>query len=221
MEEQLAAQAPQELDERRRQEIIYRKVMMMTLWWWLMTSRPTHERLEKRNITAIVLVLLTVVGVVVFVLLRHNKVQDTSQEEAQAKDTVPGPTVSQTEAPPYSPYTLDYLVEELKFLIAPTSEDLLPFSGPSSPQSQALAWLQDDPITLTPSRSTRTVLERYVLAVFYYSTPDPSSRYDYLRCEDVWTWNAGIPAITIGDFVHRYASVRVWSTFWLVPIGDK
>ena len=62
------------------------------------------------------------------------------------------------------------LFEELRADIAPTNADLLKFDDPASPQAQALAWLETDPINQTPGRSTRTVLERYVLAVFYYST---------------------------------------------------
>jgi hypothetical protein len=82
-------------------------------------------------------------------------------------------------------------MEELRFWIAPTEADELPFMDPASPQSQALAWLQDDPITQTPGRSTRTVLERYALAVFYYSTSGPSWRVDFLSRDDACTWNRG------------------------------
>jgi hypothetical protein len=80
-------------------------------------------------------------------------------------------------------------VDELRQWIAPTSEDLSPFRDPSSPQSQALAWLKDDSIAMTPGRSTRTVLERYVLAVLYYSTSGPSWPFGYLSREDVCAWN--------------------------------
>ena len=65
------------------------------------------------------------------------------------------------------PQETDPLVTELQSFIAPTDNDFLVFMDPESPQSQALAWLRDDPITLTPGRSTETVLDGYVLAVIY------------------------------------------------------
>ena len=216
MEERLAARVPQVLEERRRQEMIQANNVplvndddVLVAVVDEVKTVPIHEGVKKRSICmiAIVLVLLIVVGVVVYFLLRDNKVEDTSQEEAQAEGTVAGPTVSQTDAPSFSPVPLDPLVEELKFWIAPTAKDLLPFSDPSSPQSQALAWLQDDPITLTPGRLTRIVLERYVLAVFYYSTSGPSSKYDYLSRDDVCTWNTGIPAIIYRDHFYGISCI--------------
>ena len=216
MEERLAARVPQVLEERRRQEMIQANNVplvndddVIVAVVDEVKTVPLHEGVKKRSIgmIAIVLVLLIVVGMVVYFLLRDNKVDDTSQEEAQAEDTPKGPTVSQTDAPSFSPLPLDPLVEELKFWIAPTAKDLLPFSDPSSPQSQALAWLQDDPITLSPGRLTRIVLERYVLAVFYYSTSGPSSRYDYLSRDDVCTWNTGIPAIIYRDHFYGISCI--------------
>ena len=85
--------------------------------------------------------------------------------------------------------SLDPLVEELKPFIAPTQEDLFPFMDSTSPQSQALSWLQEDPIILTPGRSTRTALERYVLAVLYYATNGPSWNNYHLNRDDVCTWH--------------------------------
>jgi hypothetical protein len=83
-------------------------------------------------------------------------------------------------------WQLDPLVEELRSFIAPTNEDLLPFSDPTSAQSRAISWLHDDPITLTPGRSTATVLERYVLAVFNYSTSGWT--IPYMSSESVCSW---------------------------------
>ena len=62
----------------------------------------------------------------------------------------------------------------------------------TSPQSQALVWLQDDPITMTPGRSIRTALERYVMAVLYYTTNGPSWNNHQLNRNDVCTWNEQI-----------------------------
>ena len=83
---------------------------------------------------------------------------------------------------------LDPLVEELRSFIAPTEEDLLPFSDPESAQSKAVAWLHDDQINLNPGRTTATVLERYILAVFKYSTSGWLSPF-FSRSESVCEWN--------------------------------
>jgi len=84
----------------------------------------------------------------------------------------------------------DTLMEELRDFIAPTEYDLLLFDDRTSPQSKALEWLQNDPITLMPGRPTQTVLERYVLAVLYYSTSGPSWAEQLLSSgEDICTWN--------------------------------
>jgi hypothetical protein len=151
----------------------------------------TYTGVTKRRecILAMILLLVVAGGVAVYLLLRNNNSGGSSQKDELAEDSVTTPTVSESEAPSFSPLPLDPLVEEMRSWIAPTSEDLLPFRDPSSPQSQALAWLQDDSIAMTPGRSTRTVLERYVLAVLYYSTSGPSWRFGYLSREDVCTWN--------------------------------
>ena len=65
--------------------------------------------------------------------------------------------------------TMD-LLDELKPFIAPTKADLAKFNKASTPQAKAMEWLRADPIVRTPGRTTRTALERYVLAVFYFST---------------------------------------------------
>jgi len=62
------------------------------------------------------------------------------------------------------------LLDELKPFIAPTGADLAKFNNPSTPQAKAMEWLRSDPIVGTPGRTTRTALERYVLALFYFST---------------------------------------------------
>ena len=92
-------------------------------------------------------------------------------------------------APSSAPFDVDSLMEELKPIIAPAEEDLFPFMDPTSPQSQALAWLQDDPIIWTRGRSTRTALERYALAVLYYTTNGTSWNNYHLNRNDVCMWN--------------------------------
>ena len=96
---------------------------------------------------------------------------------------------------------LDPIVVELRSLIAPNDNDLLPFMDPESPQSQAVAWLRDDPITLTPGRSTETVLERYVVAVLYYTTAGQEWTQFQLSDSDHCTWNKALEVY--GEVVHN------------------
>ena len=131
---------------------------------------PTHRHRCRRRRCIVGLLILVVLGAalggVLYWVLQDNQTQKGLQPQQQ----------------------LDPLVEDLRSLIAPTDEDLVPFSDPESPQSKALAWLQEDPITLTPDRTTETLLERYVLAVFNSSTsgwPSP-----FLSSEPVCRWNA-------------------------------
>ena len=150
------------------------------------------QKKRRKRIMAIMLLLLVVGGVAAFLMLQNQK--DNPVDGPGALSVSDAPSNEPSVAPSFSPVPVDPLVEEMRSWIAPNREDLTKFLDPASPQSQALAWLQDDPITLTPGRSTRTVLERYVLAVLYYSTSGPSWRDDYLSDDDVCTWNNGRPA---------------------------
>jgi len=100
---------------------------------------------------------------------------------------------SQSMAPsaaPFSPVPMDFLLDELRDHIAPTNTDLMILKNVTSPQAKALAWLQDDLITRTPGRSTNTVLQRYSLAVLYYSTSGESSwTFPCMNSDDVCRWN--------------------------------
>ena len=88
----------------------------------------------------LLVVVLAGVGGFLYALLKKDDPNTSKQAN--------GSTDEPTEAPMRLP--LDPLVEELQFWIAPTEEDLWPFADPASPQSQALALLQDDPITQLP-----------------------------------------------------------------------
>jgi hypothetical protein len=148
----------------------------------------THPGQQRRRCRILdILVLLLVVGGVAAVFLFLRDKEDRQVDGSQASAAFDAPS----DSPSFSPFPIDPLLEELRSWIAPTREDLVRFLDPSSPQSQALAWLHNDPITSTPGRSTHTVLERYVLAVFYYSTSGPSWKFDYLSDEDVCIWNDG------------------------------
>ena len=143
----------------------------------------TRTGLKKHIIWIMTALILFVFGGVAYWLLvdnRKDKQMENSEASSRTKDPVAGTL---------SPVLLDPLIEELRFWIAPTDTDLATLTDPASPQSQALAWLQDDPITLAPGRSTRTVLERYALAVLYYTTWGPSWQFELLSPTDVCTWN--------------------------------
>jgi hypothetical protein len=199
-EERLAARIAHDRMESRSQEV-YRTTREISLVSYdnvVVVADEVKETstyycgLTKRHqwICAMIIVLVLAGGVAAYLLLRNENSEDSPPRGELTEDFVPTPTVSQSEAPSFSPLPLDPpLFDELRSWIAPTSEDLLPFNDPSSPQSQALAWLYDDPISMTPGRSTRTVLERYVLAVLYYTTSGPSWRFDYLSRDDVCMWN--------------------------------
>lgn len=106
----------------------------------------------------------------------------------QKDDLTPSPTST-----PSVIHQLDPLVEELRLWIAPTEDDRLAFTDPTSPQSRAVDWLRNDPITMSEGRSTGTVLERYVLAVLYYATSGDNWFYpvDFLSDADICSWNEG------------------------------
>ena len=199
-EERLAARIAQELQDSRSQkmsntsEVYQFRNKQMAVVASEVKDEPSPSGFSRRSQwTVIILLIFIVGGVVVYFLQRGNN------SENATRDSMENLTMSESEAPTFSPLPLDPLVEELRYWIAPTSEDLMPFQNPSSPQSQALAWLQDDPITLSPDRSTRTVLERYVLAVLYYSTSGPLWRLSYLISEDVCMWNNGRQTISSQD----------------------
>jgi len=142
----------------------------------------SNKRRTGIMVTLVCLVVGSGIGGLVYALL-----QDNAAQEALPK----GDPLSPSSAPSssFSFDSLDPLVGELKPFIAPTQEDLFPFMDPASPQSQALSWLQEDPITLTAGRLTRTALERYTLAVLYYATNGPSWNNYHLNRDDVCTWH--------------------------------
>ena len=194
LEERWAARIAQEMEDRTRQETIYtREVAIFNDAEVVVVADEvkdvgthTGETRQRKWMMAVLLLIFVVGGVVAFLLLRDKDGKQLDGSEALSRSDKP------SNAPSFSPVPVDPLVEELRPWIAPTREDLLRFLVPSSPQSQAFAWLHVDPITLTPGRTTRTVLERYVLAVLYFSTSGPSWKFDYLSDDDVCTWNNGL-----------------------------
>jgi len=76
----------------------------------------------------------------------------------------------------------------LKPFIAPTSADVAKFDNPTTPQSKALAWLKNDMIANSPQSLLQTVLDRYALAVVYYSTASYPAGGPFLNGDSFCTW---------------------------------
>jgi len=135
----------------------------------------TRRSYGKRKVVGTMFLALTLI--LVCTLLGRNRRPETED-------------IASTMAPSYGP--LHPLLIELQDTIAPTDADLLLFRDPTSPQAQAMEWLQDDPITLMPGQSTRTILERYALAVLYFSTSGLTWRVKYWTLSDtsVCGWNS-------------------------------
>lgn len=66
------------------------------------------------------------------------------------------------------------MLELLKPSVIRNDQDSALFQDPSSAQSLALDWLSVDDAILLDKIPTAVVLERYVLAVFYFSTNGPN-----------------------------------------------
>jgi hypothetical protein len=156
---------------------------------------PGLNRRTKRWITVSIflcLVVGAVLGGVVYSALQGNEEQGAGLQRNEEQ----GGLQNEEQG-------LDPLLEELRSLIAPTEDDLLPFTDPLSPQSQALAWLRDDPITLTPGRSLETALERYILAVLYYTTSGSFWYGFQLKTTDHCTWNYVLVDSKFGVFCDK------------------
>jgi hypothetical protein len=159
---------------------------------------------ERRCFVVILLFLVVASGLGGIVYWRLSSDREHKVLSAQVGPLPPSSAPS--EASSFDFDSLDPLVEELKPFIAPTQEGLFPFMDATSPQSQALVWLQDDPIVLTPGRSTRTLLERYILAVLYYTTNGPSWINHHLnRDDDVCLWN---------DQIGENMTNHIWDGTW-------
>jgi len=138
----------------------------------------------KRYTFAVLVVFIAIVagGIVGGFLSSVSSNKKDKEDESKARSPMVAPII------PIN----DPLVDELREWIVPTEQDLIPFSNPTSAQFQALEWLRSDPIAMSDERSTQTVLERYVLTVFYYATLGPNWFRSYLSEEDVCSWNWGV-----------------------------
>ena len=218
LEERWAAKVAQEIEDRTRQELDQTTgaplvvhdddIVVVADEVKDVYAHPCHKKSSKWIMA--ILLFLVVGGVAAFLLLQDKKDNQVEGSEAlnQTEDqSIPGPR--------------DPLLEELRSWIIPTTDDLLRLLDPTSPQSRALAWVRDDPITRTPGRLTRTVLERYVLAVLYYSTSGPSWKFDYLSDEDVCTWNDGRPSTNSSETMVGVYCVENGETVGTLALSEN
>jgi len=159
----------------------------------LSRERPNKRLVWMMVSLALFLIVGGILGGVVYGLGRDRERQNVP--DTMSSQSIEGgePSIAPSMAPSVAPFIqvpLDVLLDELSVDIATTDADLLVVNNVTSPQAKALAWLQDDLITRTPGRSTSTVLERYALAVLYYSTSGESSwTFPCMNNEHVCQWN--------------------------------
>lgn len=141
-----------------------------------------------------ILLLLIVGGGVAGALFALGGDDDTTEmptTSPTSQPTVPKLTASPTE----SDTRLKYLMETLGEYIAPTPADLALIESSTTPQGQAMAWLSElDTYSQDPeSLSTSELLERYALAVLYYSTSGPNwtIKLSFLKASSACSWNIG------------------------------
>jgi hypothetical protein len=107
---------------------------------------------------------------------------------------VGGVLSSKAVVPTPAPTTLkNALLDELMFLNATFEKYRWQFENAESPQFQALEWMKNDTIVMSSGRSTLDLLQRYVLAVLFYSANGPNWGWSkpYLSSDDVCSWNKG------------------------------
>jgi len=154
---------------------------------------PPNKRPLWTIVTLTFLIVGSIVGGVAYSRGRDRHRQNIPPNTSSQRIDFGEPSMAPSMAPsaaPFSPVPLDLLLEELSYHIAPTDKELLILKNITSPQGKALAWLQDDVITRTPGRLTSIVLERYTLAVLYFSTSGETS-WDFpcMNSDDICQWN--------------------------------
>jgi len=133
----------------------------------------------------VVLFAIVIVGGAVAAVLLLTSSDDEEKNDDELLES------TRTDAPVI--FIDDPLFDELRLWIAPTEQDLVPFSQADSAQAQALEWLRTDPITMSNDRTTETILQRYVLAVLFFSTSGRGWHWQYLSPGPVCGWN--IPVV--------------------------
>ncbi len=102
---------------------------------------------------------------------------------------------TETKTIPSSDQMSRNVFQKLEPSIIRIEADRIPFEDPLSPQSRAMDWLLADTFSLSEHRETVEILERYVLAVLYYSTNGPNWKLAELSFRDgisACDWNNGL-----------------------------
>jgi hypothetical protein len=124
----------------------------------------------------VVIVLVTILSIVLSLTIRGNA---TTLPNVTASSPSPAPTTRLT----------DY--EFLEKVLGPISGDNV-WMDETSPQSQALNWLAFEDPAMLPIKDTdaSTLIERYALAVLYFSTGGPqwASSVNFLSNDSVCDW---------------------------------
>jgi len=106
------------------------------------TPTKTNYTRQRRRLKIVALLLVVITGViggwVVSSVIQGKKNRENSQSRGSQNPMI-----------------------HLMDIIAPTDADCLILQDPTSPQAQALEWLQDHTIVMDPSKSTERLLERY------------------------------------------------------------
>jgi hypothetical protein len=100
----------------------------------------------------------------------------------------------------------EILLNRLEATLAPGGDTSL-LTNPGTREFTALNWLANsDPANL-PVRSTakRILVERYTLALLYFSTGGTSweNQYNFLSADSVCNWNDDEGVFCIGSFVNE------------------
>jgi hypothetical protein len=156
-------------------------------------SSPSGRKV-RRFLMGAAVALLLVVGVIIGVtipLTTNNSKDSPYIESAVTPTQSPAPTKAPTAAPTACT-SLDCLAE---ILLQNEVADAEALQDDSSPQFQALRWLaNNDTAVLDLDRTSPAILvERYVLAVFYFTTSGEGwgDQHNFLSGTSVCEWNTG------------------------------
>ncbi len=165
--------------------------------------------LRRRTWGYILLIFMILVGGAIAVVTLYWK----SDEKQSAAAPTQSPTLRVSPSP-ISQNKLEEIQQELEPLIIRTEADLILLEDPSSPQSFALQWLSTDPISLVDNVATNIILERYALAVLYFSTDGPNwslQGLEYMSESNTCDWNNGLllnDENAIGIYCNGTSSVQ-------------
>ena len=130
---------------------------------------------------------------------RNQDTSPFSSDTLQSQQNTTPPTISPTSPPSTSPTTVDdfTFVQDEIFKLSISDEAIF---NTTTPQYLALEWLiyNDTATSNFRSNPISAILERYVLAVFYYSTNGPGwisdgrflsvipvCRWSFVECDDM------------------------------------